>query len=176
MAFVSRYEEVTKDLLDMLVAAGFEMVEGYDGDDSLTITDNQELANFLTQVDESHLYVRKGKQSFRLFILLGNEFSEIVCDHTCNESPESDELSVVVSEHYDKWEKKQRQEKDTPVQVAEPAEPEALNASDLDTLTEALDKLCDEVRGCPSDYTYSLDELSKLRDKVQANIKLEPVT
>ena len=100
------HSNVTKDLLDRFIAAGFKMAGANDGGDKLRTDDTTEMASFLTGVDESRVSVAKGDESFSIFIVLGNDLSEIVCDHSVNTSVEYAEFNAVVRTHYEDWEAK----------------------------------------------------------------------
>lgn len=109
MSFVSRYHETVKDLLDMLKEKGFITTDSYDGGDRLVTDDTDKMASFLTQVDESNVYLTKGDHTYRIYIVLGNDYSEIACDYSYDDSDVWQEFSATITAHYDKWEIKQKE-------------------------------------------------------------------
>lgn len=106
MAYVSRYHDTVKDLLTMLVEKGFRIIYSNDGGDELKEASIENTTSFLTQVDESVVRVSKGNKKISIFIVLGNDFSEIVCNYTISDTPECREFAAVVHAHYEKWEGK----------------------------------------------------------------------
>lgn len=97
------YKPETRSLLRSLKTAGFCIGSVYDGGENITIDSETTAVEAICSVDESTLTVRINGRSLRLFLVLGNEPGELVCDHT-----DCDLLENVVSAHYDKWENRKQ--------------------------------------------------------------------
>lgn len=78
----SPWEYVVKTLIEELTAAGCAVVGVDDGEGVVRKMDGTEAIAAICGVDESHLYVKttEGKEGW-LFIVLGNEPEETVCDY-----------------------------------------------------------------------------------------------
>lgn len=98
----------TRSLLKALVAAGFTLVEGDNGEFKFKFKGNlNKFIENLIACDEAHLYVTdpNGKRRW-LWLILGNSPGEIASDYSVGtETPGvADPLDVVTQAHYDKWE------------------------------------------------------------------------
>jgi hypothetical protein len=94
-----------KSLTHRLKKAGFTFDKVDDGGDELTDVSEmstQQIAGGICGVDDARLYCTdpSGNKVW-LFIVLGNDFCELVCDYSCNEI-----LDTLTSEFSDYWEGK----------------------------------------------------------------------
>jgi len=103
---INNWVPETKDLIKSLEAAGCEIVGGSNGESSFKRSKFQSLTAFLEELlacDEGALYVKtpscKGDSSRWVYLVLGNDPGELVCDHTVDLV-----LNRVVAAHYTKWE------------------------------------------------------------------------
>jgi hypothetical protein len=89
-----------RSLLRTLTKHGFSPVSVDDGEERCATLTNAAAVDVMDSVDESTLYVRRGDASrtYALFIVLGNDPGEAVCDHT-----DYDLLTAAVGEYYDRW-------------------------------------------------------------------------
>jgi hypothetical protein len=95
------YAIEASSLIDTLKKHGFVPFQLNNGEERIPANSlsESELIEELTAVDESKLTVlAESGESCILFIVLGNEPGEMVCDYTS-----FDKLETAVEEHYDKW-------------------------------------------------------------------------
>ena len=91
--------EVT-DLVDALLKEGFSLISVYDGgEEDVAVATVQQAVEAITAVDESRLNVSApdGRKLW-LFIVLGNDLGEAVCDYVVHPL-----LEKVCDAHYDKY-------------------------------------------------------------------------
>lgn len=105
---VNDFRPEVRSLLKELKLSGFKTVSVNNGgcDDEIIKANDVPANEFIEQIvatDSAFLTVKYGQKSYTIFIVLGNEPGEIVCDHT-----EFPLLSEVVDRHYDKWESKKQ--------------------------------------------------------------------
>lgn len=92
------------------LSKNYELIWAHDGEELTKLSNmkvseaKRECLDVITSVDESHLNVKnkKTKQCSTLFIVLGNENYELVCDWTIGD----DSLDDIITEHSDYWEGK----------------------------------------------------------------------
>jgi hypothetical protein len=100
----NNYRPVIGSLLPKLPKAGFTLVsvDSGCGQVPLTGTDRekrQEAKFEICAVDEAHLYVENSESISKwLYIVIGNEPEETVCDYTCDSG-----LDEVVEEFQQQW-------------------------------------------------------------------------
>jgi len=96
----------TKSLLESLVAAGFTLLGGDDGEAGFKFREGK-LDDFIENLiacDEAQLYVKDPSGKKRtLFLVLGNEPGVIVSDYTLPIGEGTDHIEAVTNAHYDKW-------------------------------------------------------------------------
>jgi hypothetical protein len=105
---VNDFRPEVRSLLKELKLSGFKTVSANNGggDDETIKADDVTTNEFIQQIvatDSASLTVEYEQKFYTIFIVLGNEPGEIVCDHT-----EFPLLSEVVDRHYDKWESKKQ--------------------------------------------------------------------
>lgn len=95
-------------LINKLQKAGFSILSVYDGGEYIKLDQNRsklairkEAVEAIVSVDDSWVKVQKGDQKGTLFIVLGNEPYELVCDYS-----DWDDLTEVITEHSNLWEGK----------------------------------------------------------------------
>ena len=99
-----------KSLLAKFQAAGFNISAVHDGEKMIKIDQGlsttairHSAADSVVSVDESFVYINKDGMNARLFIVLGNEPDEIVCDYTY--PPKLEELiDEVIDKYSTQWE------------------------------------------------------------------------
>jgi hypothetical protein len=105
---INDWKPETRSLLKDLQDAGFELIEGNNGEYEFKFDGKiNKFIDDLIACDESHLYVKKDDQKYWLYLVLGNSPGEIVSDHSIPkdcENIDTDPLSVVTMVHYEKWE------------------------------------------------------------------------
>lgn len=100
---------VIRSLIARFTKAGFSLHAVDNGDErkslvGLTATDAKLLATcYVCEVDQANLYLRKGEAKVNLFLVLGNEPFETVCDFGASESVES-EVDAIISAFSESWE------------------------------------------------------------------------
>ena len=98
-----------RSLIARFTKAGFSLHAVDDGEEckslvGLTATEAKHLAtSYVCGVDEANLYLRKGEAKVNLFLVLGNEPFETVCDFGASESVEG-EVDAIVSAFSESWE------------------------------------------------------------------------
>lgn len=111
---MANYEEAVSSLLHKFQKGGFYIASVFDGVDKLPIDyEISDLAarkaavDIVCSVDESSVLVKSAECGgfASLFIVLGNEKSEILCDYS---APEDlfPRLDIIADEFYDQWEGK----------------------------------------------------------------------
>jgi len=101
---LNNWEPETHALLDALVAAGFTLSNGYNGEDVFNFDgDMPKFIGNLIACDEAHLFVvdPAGKRRW-IYLVLGNNPGEIVSDYSCPVKG-IDYLDAVTTAHYDRW-------------------------------------------------------------------------
>jgi|SRR5215831_4260092 len=106
---VNDWTPETKTLLEYLLAAGFEIRSGDNGEEQFKF-DPSKLGEFidnLTACDESRLYIAKGGEKFGLYLVYGNSPGELVCDYAWSakheNSPVHMELERLFQIQSDRW-------------------------------------------------------------------------
>lgn len=91
----------TKSLLEALIAAGFVILHGDNGEDEFQLSGNLEhFIDNLTACDEARLFVKRpGAKTKWLYLVFGNNPGELVSDYLVD-----DVLDKVCEDHYAKWE------------------------------------------------------------------------
>jgi hypothetical protein len=89
------------------VKDGFMPYKADNCEDSITSDHKKRLANKVCECDEGNLYIRKGNFTARLYIILGNNPSELVADYgykseSCPEKIE--ELEAALDKFSQSWE------------------------------------------------------------------------
>jgi len=117
---INDWKPETRSLLKALVAAGFELVSGDNGEDVFTFEgcdlgvggQRGQMNNFIENLiacDEARLYVKcpkTGKVRW-IYLVLGNSPGEIASDYSIPAEifhSEADPLDTVTDEHYNRWE------------------------------------------------------------------------
>lgn len=100
------WQPVVLSLCQTLQSHGYTINEIDDGEEVHRIApgtpheQGTSAAEIVCSVDESTIRIKDpAGKGYRLFIVLGNAPSEIVCDHSAD-----DELSALVSKHSESWE------------------------------------------------------------------------
>lgn len=96
----SRYYRETMSLLNTLKKHGIQVVSVNDGDSNVPATQEHPASTILS-VDESWVHVKVPDRDKRLtlYIVLGNDPGEMVCDYHCHPL-----IEAAMSEHYRRWE------------------------------------------------------------------------
>jgi hypothetical protein len=111
---MANYEDAVSSLLHKFQKNGFYIVSVFDGIDKFSIDDRiSDLAarkaavDIVCSVDESSVLVKSAVCGgfASLFIVLGNEKSEILCDYSAPEDLFA-RLDPIVEEFQDQWENK----------------------------------------------------------------------
>jgi hypothetical protein len=99
------YSKPVNSLLNRFQKAGYKIVHVNDGEEQHLISKDlsnlnarKQASEFITSVDNSWVNLIKENQQVVLFIVLGNDPDEIVCDYTDNEEVES-----IVEAFEDQW-------------------------------------------------------------------------
>jgi hypothetical protein len=102
-AKTSRYFKEVKSLLRTLNKYGFTPHSVDDTEELIATPTQTEAAIAVCNVDEARLFVTKEsdngtKKMFGLFLVLGNDDGEVVCDCSVD-----DDLDKATTEHYNRW-------------------------------------------------------------------------
>lgn len=105
------WSKPVSSLLYKLQQKGFKLVNVHDGEDYEFFTGNslsqrKTATATIVSVDVSRLTVEKNNLRGRLYIILGNEPSELVCDWGSASGEIMEELETVVNAHSEQWEGK----------------------------------------------------------------------
>ena len=105
------WSKPVSSLLHKLQQKGFKMVNVYDGEGyeyliGNNLSQRKSATSVIVSVDESRLTVEKNNLRGRLYIILGNEPSELVCDWGSASGEIMEELETVVNAHSEQWEGK----------------------------------------------------------------------
>lgn len=96
---------VIRDLLTTLEANGFKFAEVNNGEERTHQPTLEKALEEICAVDESNLYVRKGKESsLWMSIILGNEPCETISDYALRETVVGKELDKLITDWSNKWE------------------------------------------------------------------------
>jgi hypothetical protein len=102
------WSKPVSSLLNKLQQNGFIIAAVNDGEETFkmdlkksNLANRKEATDVITSVDESWVQVKKGDAKGRMFIVLGNEPEELVCDYT-----DWNDLEMVITEHSIQWEGK----------------------------------------------------------------------
>ncbi len=107
---MARYDwsKPVSSLLNKLQQNGFTIAAVNDGEETVkmdpkksNLANRKEATEIITSVDESGMRVTKGNMRGFVYIVLGNEPEELVCDYT-----DWDELETVITAHSRQWEGK----------------------------------------------------------------------
>ena len=99
MANTHPYATEIRSLLMTLNKHGFSPFKVYDRCETEKTSSQKSAAEVILSVDESWLYVKDSSNNkFTVYIVLGNEPGEAVCDSS-NYEP----LNVATDEHYSRW-------------------------------------------------------------------------
>jgi hypothetical protein len=72
---------------------GWELDSVWDGEESTPVTNETEVVKLITDLDQAHLYVKKGDETGWVFFVLGNEPYEVINDNTVNLSDAIDPMT-----------------------------------------------------------------------------------
>jgi len=93
------YATEIRSLMRTLNKHGFTPVSVFDGEETEKVKNQSEAVDVILSVDDSSLYVKNAAgKTVKLYIVLGNDPGEAVCDHS-----DFDPLTVAMTEHYDRW-------------------------------------------------------------------------
>jgi hypothetical protein len=112
---INDWEPETKSLITSLIAAGFSILSGNNGEDEFEFRADEE-DKFIAELiacDEARLYFSKGGKRGWIYLVLGNEPGVIASDYTCNEVY-AKELDAVTDAHYKSWSDKKQPTKPSP--------------------------------------------------------------
>lgn len=105
-------EKAVSSLLFKFQKHGFVIDSVFDGFESITTryakkTDaRSDAVSVICSVDESWVRIRNDRgEDATLFIVLGNDDSEILCDYSCSSKELMQSIEVVAEEFYQQWEK-----------------------------------------------------------------------
>lgn len=76
-----------RQVIRALRAAGWVLVEVYDGEDDVPVSNETEAVDAVMAVDDAYLHVAEGTPTGPrgwVRFVLGNDPEEVVCDHTIN--------------------------------------------------------------------------------------------
>lgn len=97
------YRPEIRSLLRRLKKAGFALVSVNNGEETINIEGETMAVDHIVSVEEAWLNVRIQDKTLTLFLVLGNDPGEIVCDYHCH-----DLLEKVTTEHYERWESRKQ--------------------------------------------------------------------
>lgn len=106
------YTKPVMSLLSKLQKSGVEITDVFDGEGwtecmgDNNLSRRKDAADAILSVDESLVRVKYQEEVAKLFIVLGNEPSEILCDYGCKSGSVIESILEEVSEQfYEQWEK-----------------------------------------------------------------------
>lgn len=99
----NNWKPVIKSLLKHLENEGFSPFQVDNGDGRVKTSTWKDALEEINATDESHVYLKHPsvEKSLWLYVVLGNEPEETVCDYSCNEF-----LDKATGAFSDKWEGK----------------------------------------------------------------------
>jgi hypothetical protein len=101
MSLLSKLQKSDVEITHVFEGAEWERVQP--GSDLKVRKDATEI---ITSVDESHVRIKYQEEVAKLFIVLGNELSEILCDYSYKEGSVLESILEKVSDQfYEQWEK-----------------------------------------------------------------------
>jgi hypothetical protein len=101
---INDWEKVVRSLISFLVKDGFMPYKADNCEDSITSDHKKRLANKVCECDEGNLYVRKGDFTARLYIVLGNNPSELVSDYGYKSEEGLADLEATLDKFSQSWE------------------------------------------------------------------------
>lgn len=106
------YTKPVMSLLSKLQKSDVEITHVFDGEEwtkcveGNNLSRRKEATDVILSVDESHVRIKYQEEVAKLFIVLGNEFSEILCDYSYKEGSVLESILEKVSDQfYEQWEK-----------------------------------------------------------------------
>lgn len=115
MRTINDWTPETRSLLKSLIAAGFSIVEGDNGEEKFQFDGTGNMQAFidnLTACDESHLYVTDPEGGRRwMYLVYGNGPGELVSDYSLPKQG-TDYLEAVTNAHSEKWESRKQPTKE----------------------------------------------------------------
>jgi Icc-related predicted phosphoesterase len=106
-------EKAVLSLLHKFQQRGFVLRSVYDGEETCFLGDaesklgsRKDAADVICSVDESWVRIQNlSGDRATLFIVLGNDDSEILCDYSSSSKELMQEIEVIAEEFYQQWEK-----------------------------------------------------------------------
>jgi hypothetical protein len=83
--YQERCEQEVRRLIRTLKAAGWEPTHVYNGGEHVKVKGERETLENVFAVDESTITFAKGEARRGVFIVLGNEPEDLVCDYTASD-------------------------------------------------------------------------------------------
>jgi hypothetical protein len=95
MAAPKSDEAGIRQVIRALRAAGYTLVEVFDGEDNVPVKNETEAVEAITAVDDAHLFVRTPDGEYNPWVrfVMGNEPEEVVCDYVLTLSHVLDPLT-----------------------------------------------------------------------------------
>lgn len=92
--------KVVRKLIRMAKEIGYSTVSVYDGGEWHKGLNESKALEHVFSVDESHIrFTHKNGESFRVFIVLGNDGYDAVCDHTMSRN-EDHPWNLMMERHF----------------------------------------------------------------------------
>jgi hypothetical protein len=104
------YKPETKDLIDTLIAAGYEIAFGNNGGDDFNFTNDVKFIEELTACDEAKFRIidtRGDRKGCTLYLVFGNSCGELVSDYSYGSLFNVGRFEMVLDEVGKRWDGKE---------------------------------------------------------------------